>query len=278
MWAHSSCWYCMIRAPSPKACWVIKYPSIKTHPENHMHQYSLFFILSTILWGEWIRYYYYYYYWYQSFQISLQQGSSCLVPFKPIDKPMDQDPVQFRSKEKLHFLNRNGEVGTHALENLSPLVVGRAVYRLPVSGEGVRFSDIRRRHAAPTSSQCQTQHLCTWPSATILGWSVMGCASAHSPPYWSVGGSLLKPGTLVWRVWLQASTLRASDTRLLYGGRKKIKTFIYFYFLGLVRGLCQGCYYSSSWAWKEWVRFRDICKAMLVQGENQYSCFFSFPF
>lgn len=88
---------------------------------------------------------------------------------QPIDKPMDQDPVQFRSKEKLHFLNRNGEVGTHALGNLSPLVVGRAVYRLPLSGEGVRFSDIRRRHAAPSSSQCQTQHLCTWPSATIFG-------------------------------------------------------------------------------------------------------------
>lgn len=194
-----------------------------------MHRYSLFLILWTILWGEWIRYYYYYYYYcYQSFQISLQQGSSCLVSFKPIDKPMDQDPVQFRSKEKLHFLIRNGDVGTHALENLSPLVVGRVVNRLPVSGEGVRFSDVKRRHAAPSSSQCQTQHLCTRPSAAILGWGVMGCASAHSPPYWSIGGSLLKPGTLVWRVRLQAFTLWASDTRLLYGGRKKIKTLFYY--------------------------------------------------
>ena len=56
VWAHSSCWYQVIIVPSPKTSWVIKYPSTKTHLENHVHRYSLFLILSTILWGEWIRF------------------------------------------------------------------------------------------------------------------------------------------------------------------------------------------------------------------------------
>lgn len=158
----------------------------------------------------------------------LSNQSSARVLLSSVIQANRSRPSSVQKQRKASFLIRNGDVGTHALENLSPLVVGRVVYRLPVSGERVRFSDVRRRHAASSSSQCQTQHLCARPSAAILGWGVVGCASAHSPPYWSIGDSLLKPGTLVWRVRLQAFTLWASDTRLLYGGRKKIKTLFYY--------------------------------------------------
>lgn len=148
---------------------------------------------------------------------------------------------------------------------LSLLVVDRAVYRLPVSGEAVRFSDIRCRRSAPSSSQCQTQHLCTQPSAgpswVEVSWAVLLHTAHHiealGADFWNQEPWFDGPG---------ARPLPYEQLTLDLGtGRgKNIKNLLsrfYFYFLGLVHGLCQGCYYSSSRVWKEWLRFRDICKA-----------------
>ena len=173
---------------------------------------------------------------YRPSRVGPQQGYSCLVLFKP----MQRDGVRFRSKGKLYALIREWR-GTsfYFTAHIFPeRPWAGLLYRVPVCGEGrgsrgAQFSRGLSRCAAQVAQMpVRGQRLRTRPAA-ILNWAV------------GVGRSHFSLGTLVWSAWCKASArgpLRASETGR--STKEKMLDFIllprfYIYFPGIVNGLCR---------------------------------------
>lgn len=121
----------------------------------------------------------------------------------------------------------------------------RLLYR-DLSAERGQTSGSPKLCCSRDRSKCLgAQRLCTRPDAAILNWVLRLRASAEGPRWGILSSSCFVSGTLVWSVGCEASAcsiLWTSETRQRTE-KKKVRfyfiTRIYFYFPGIVNGLCR---------------------------------------
>ena len=116
---------------------------------------------------------------YLPFPVAPQQGSFCLVSFKPTE----QAESSSEAKERVILWSENGGVGARILETTLRLTKRQSAELLrgdPVSGEGGVLAGLAQACCSRSSSQRHAQRLCTRPAATVLNRGAGCSASAHA--------------------------------------------------------------------------------------------------